>query len=328
MAPVLVCPDAFKGTWRAPQVAAALARGLEAGGIAPDDIDLCPIADGGEGTMAVLLTALGGETAAATVSDPLGRPVHAGYALLGDGEVAVVETAEASGLWRVEPALRDAEAASSYGTGELISAAVARGAELVVVAAGGSATTDGGAGAIAAIGERGGLRGAHLVVLCDVRTPFEDAARVYGPQKGADPETVARLTERLRGMALALAEHGRDPTGVPLTGAAGGLSGGLWAAFGATLEPGAAYVLRALGFDARLAAARTVITGEGRLDDTSPEGKAVAEVAARANAAGLPIHAVVGRDALGTEALGLASVREASTLAEIEAAGEALARGT
>lgn len=286
-----------------------MARGLERAGHAAD---LCPVADGGEGTMEVLLLALGGETAAATVADPFGRPVRAGFALLEEGGTALVEVAQASGLGLVAEHERDAERASSRGTGELIAAAVDAGAEVVLVAAGGSATTDGGAGAIAAIDEAGGLRGARLVVLCDVRTPFEQAAPRFAPQKGADPHAVARLERRLHELAERLP---RDPRGVPLTGAAGGLSGGLWARYGAVLEPGAAFVLDAVGFDER--ARGTVLTGEGRLDATTLEGKVVAEVARRAHG---PVHAIVGQDALGPEALGLAGVQTASTLAEIEAA--------
>jgi glycerate kinase len=322
VAPVLVAPDSFKGTFRAPQVAGAIGRGLERAGLEPPD--LCPVADGGEGTMEVLLTALGGETAAAEVTDPLGRPRRAGFALLDDGATAIVEVAQASGLDLLAASERDAEAASSAGTGMLVAAAVVAGAEVVLVAAGGSATTDGGAGAIAAIEAAGGLRGAALVVLCDVRTPFEQAAERFAPQKGAGPAAVARLTTRLGDLAGALP---RDPRGVPMTGAAGGLSGGLWAAFAARLEPGAAFVLDALGFDERLAAASAVVTGEGRLDGTSLEGKAAAEVAARAQRAGVPAHAIVAADALddaGRRALGLLSVRAAGTLAGLEAAGEAL----
>jgi glycerate kinase len=202
---------------------------------------------------------------------------------------------------------------------------VEAGADAVLVGVGGSATTDGGAGAIAAIREAGGLGRARLTVLCDVVTPFEDAARVYGPQKGADPDIVRRLTRRLRDHARRLP---RDPRGVPMTGAAGGLSGGLWAAFGAELVPGAAFVLDALGFDARMRAARAVVAGEGRLDGQSLAGKAVSEVATRARQAGVPCHAIVGErrlDAFGARILDLQAVLEAGTLAEIEAAGAELA---
>ena len=322
MPQVLVAPDAFKGTLRASQVAGAIGRGIERAGLEPPD--LLAVADGGEGTMEVLLTALGGETAAAAVSDPLGRPVRAGFALIEDGGTAIVEVAQASGLGLVADEERDAEAASSRGTGELIAAAVEAGAQVVLVAAGGSATTDGGAGAIEAITEAGGLRGAALVVLCDVRTPFEEAAVRYAPQKGADGAAVARLARRLDSFARELP---RDPRGVPLTGAAGGLSGGLWAALGARLAPGAPFVLDALGFAARMRAARAVVTGEGRLDRTTLEGKAAGEVAVRARQAGVPAHAIVGANDLSLfdqRILDLQTIREAGTLAALEAAGEEL----
>ncbi len=311
MPPVLVSPDAFKGTFRATQVAAAIGRGLERAGCAPPD--LCPVADGGEGTAEVLLTSLGGEVRGARATDPLGREIATGFALLDDGGTAIVEVAEASGLHRVCEADRDPEAASSRGTGELVAAAVEAGAEVVLVAAGGSATTDGGAGAIAAIEEAGGLRGATLVVLCDVRIPFEEAPARFGPQKGAGPEAVTRLERRLDDLAERLP---RDPRGVPHTGAAGGLAGGLWAAFGARLVAGAPFVLDELGLDARMRAASAVIVGEGRLDDTTLHGKIAGEAATRARQAGVPCHAVVGQDALdllGRRILDLQWVIEAGT---------------
>jgi glycerate 2-kinase len=323
MRQILVAPDAFKGTFSAAAVAAAIGRGLERAGFPPPD--LCPVADGGEGTMAALLTALGGETDGAEVSDPLGRPVRAGFGLIEDGATAVVEVAEASGLGLVAEAERDAEAASSRGTGELIAAAVERGAQVVLVAAGGSATTDGGQGAIEAIEEAGGLGGAQLVVLCDVRTPFEGAARVFAPQKGADAAAVKRLSKRLEKLA---ATWPRDPRGVALTGAAGGLAGGLWAVLGATLEPGAPFVLDALGYDARMRAAAAVIVGEGRLDQTSLAGKAVGEAATRARQSGVPCFAIVGTDALGAfgaRVLDLQRVLEAPTAEAIESAAASLA---
>jgi glycerate 2-kinase len=321
---VLVAPDSFKGTFRAPEVAAAIGRGLESRGLEPPD--LCPVADGGEGTGEILLLALGGQTAAADVSDPLGRPLRAGFALVEDGATALVEVSAASGLALVADGERDAEAASSRGTGELVAAAVETGAEVILVAAGGSATTDGGAGAIAAIDAAGGLRGARLVVLCDVRTPFERAPVEFAPQKGADAEQIRELEARQRELARSLP---RDPTGVPMTGAAGGLSGGLWAAFGAVLEPGAPWVLDALDFDARMRAARAVVTGEGKLDEQTLQGKLVGEIGTRARQAGVPLHAVVGRDALdpfGKRIIDLQRVFEATDIAELEAAGETLGR--
>lgn len=290
---VLVAPDAFKGTLSSSDVAAAVGAGLEDAGL--PDPDLCPIADGGEGTLDVLLDALGGELRQADASDPLGRPLRARFGLAHDGAVAIVEVAEASGLARVAEAERDAERATTRGTGELICAAVRAGAQQILVAAGGSATSDGGAGAIEAIRECGGLGSARIVVLCDVRTPFEQAAARFGPQKGADAAAVRRLRARLNRLATRLP---RDPRGQQLTGAAGGLSGGLWAVFGAHLTPGAPYILDALGFDARLAGARAVVVGEGRLDHSTLEGKAAFEVATRARQMGVPAHAVTGENAL------------------------------
>jgi glycerate 2-kinase len=318
--PVLVAPDSFKGTFRAPEVAAAIARGLERAGLMPPD--RCPVADGGEGTLEVLLPALGGETAAATVRGPLGDAVHAGYGLLEDGATALVEMAAASGLGLV--ARRDPLRADTYGTGELIVAAKRAGTRVILIAAGGSATVDGGAGALAAIEDAGGLNGSRLVVLCDVRTPWEEAAARFGPQKGAGPEDVRELEARLDALAAQLP---RDPRGVAMTGAAGGLAGGLWAAHGAVLEPGARWVLEALGFDERMRAARAVVTGEGRLDETSLQGKLVFEIGTRARQGGVPLHAIVGQDALdafGKRIIDLMVVSEACTLVEIETAAAEL----
>ncbi|HWT21944.1 MAG TPA: glycerate kinase [Solirubrobacteraceae bacterium] len=322
--PVLVAPDSFKGTFRASEVAGHVGRGLERAGLMPPD--LCPVADGGEGTLEALLPALGGELAGAPAHDPLGRLVQGQFALVEDGGTAIVETAAASGLALVAEAERDAWEASTYGTGELICAAVDAGAKVVVLGVGGSATTDGGAGALRAIEEHGGLGGARIVVLCDVRTPFERAAAVFGPQKGADPAMVVRLERRLDELA---ASFPRDPRGVPMTGAAGGLSGGLWAVHGAALEPGAAWVLDALGFDERMRAARAVVTGEGKLDDQTLQGKIVGEIGTRTRQAGVPLHAIVGRDALdafGKRMIDLQLVQEAGTAEELEAAGERLGR--
>jgi len=318
---ILVAPDSFKGTLTAVEVAAAIGHGLERGGC---PIDLCPVADGGEGTLAALQAALGGETLDASVSDPLGRAARAQFALA--DRVAVAEMAAASGLGLVAPRERDPVGASTTGTGELILEAVRAGAKTVLLGVGGSATTDGGKGAVEAIERGGGLGGARLLVLCDVRTPFEDAARVFAPQKGAGPSEVRRLTARLHSIAHSLP---RDPRGVPMTGAAGGLAGGLWAALDAELVPGSSYVLDAVGFDARLHAARAVVTGEGKLDQQSLAGKVVSEVATRARQLGVPCHAIVGTrelDGFGARVLDLQAVLEASTPDELERAGERLAQ--
>jgi glycerate kinase len=322
---VLVAPDAFKGTFAADEVAGAVGRGLEAAGTS---VYLCPIADGGEGTLEVLATALGAELRQAAVHDPLDRPIDAEFGLIASrrgGTIAIVEAARASGLDLVAQSERDPRAATTRGTGDLVAAAIAAGAQTVLVAVGGTATTDGGSGAIQAIRAAGGLGSARLTVLCDVQTRFEDAARVFAPQKGADSGQVRRLTARLHAIARRLP---RDPRGVPMTGAAGGLAGGLWAAFGAELRPGAVAVLEALGFDQQLHAARAVVAGEGRLDRQSLAGKALSEVATRARQTGVPCHAIVGSDELGTferRILDLQVVLEAGTLAELRWAGRRLA---
>jgi glycerate 2-kinase len=316
--PALVAPDSFKGTYSASEVAAAIASGLRAAG--REAVEL-PVADGGEGTMGVLVGALGGELRTVTASDPLGRPVEAAFALLPDG-TGVVETAQASGLGLVDERERDAWAASTRGTGELIVAAADAGAERVIVTVGGSATTDGGAGAVEALDEAGVQ--VELDVLADVRTPFEQAARVFGPQKGADPSMVKRLERRLHRQADG---YRRDPRGERMTGAAGGLSGGLWAQHDARLVPGAAYVLDAIGFDARMRAAAFVVTGEGQLDEQTLQGKIVGEVATRCRQGGVACHAVVGHNALEPfqeRVLDLASVTEASTRDELAEAGRSL----
>ena len=322
--PVLVAPDSFKGTFRASEVAGAIGRGLERAGLMPPD--LCPVADGGEGTLDALLPALGGEIVAADAHDPLGRELTGCFALVEDGGTAIVETATASGLALLAESERDPWVASSYGTGELIAAAVAAGAAVIIVAVGGSATMDGAAGALEAIADAGGLGGAQLVVLCDVRTPFEQAPKVFGPQKGADEAMVKRLEKRLDELA---GTWPRDPRGVPLTGCAGGLSGGLWAVHRAVLEPGAQWVLDALDFDRRMRASRAVVTGEGKLDEQTLEGKLVGEIGTRARQAGVPLHAIVGTDALdpfGKRMIDLMRVIEATDLGELEAAGETLGR--
>lgn len=318
---VLVAPDSFKGTLSASTVAAAVGRGLASVGV---QVDECPVADGGEGTADVLLAALGGRLETRTVTDPLGRTIEASFAMLRDRRTAVVDTAAAGGLALLAPAERDPWAATTTGTGQLIAAAIDAGAAWVLVAVGGSATVDGGRGAIEAIEAAGGLRGAEIVVLNDVHTTWERCAAVYGPQKGADPALVRRLEVRLDAYAASLP---RDPRGVPGTGAAGGLSGALWSRYDAALSPGAPWVLDAIGFTQRLRKADAVVCGEGRIDPQSLEGKIVGEIAARARAVGRPLHAIVGRSELDDTAvtvLGLASVVEAGTPDELEATGRRL----
>jgi glycerate 2-kinase len=310
--PVLVAPDKFKGTLSAEQAAAAIGRGLGEAGAGR--VDLLPLADGGEGTMDALVRARGGRLVPMTASDALGRPVQAAFAILDGGRTAVVEVAQASGLWRLDPSERDALAATTRGTGELIAAALEAGARTVIVAAGGSATSDGGRGALEALGARfrdssadlralrRRLRGARLVVACDVRNPLcgrDGAARTFGPQKGADEAQVAELEHRLEHWAeLAAGTTGRNPAREPCAGAAGGLAGGLWAFADAKLRSGAALVLDELGFDERMRASHAVVTGEGRIDEQTLGGKTVFEVATRCRQGGVPCYVVVGSDAL------------------------------
>ena len=316
--PALVAPDSFKGTFSAREVAAALAAGLRSAGC--EAIEM-PVADGGEGTMDALLSTLRGELRTVSASDPLGRPVEASFALLEDGR-AIVEAAQASGLGLVAEDERDAWAASTRGTGELIAAALEAGASEVIVSVGGSATSDGGAGALEALEEAG--LSPELDVLCDVNVPFEQAPSVFGPQKGADPEMVKRLERRLDELA---AGFRRDPRGMPMTGCAGGLSGGLWAQHGARLRHGASFVLDTLGFDGRMREAAFVVSGEGRIDSQTLQGKIVGELATRCRQGGVTCHVVVGRNELddfSARILDLASLSEATTLEELEAVARGL----
>lgn len=319
---VLIAPDSFKESLSAPEVAAAIAHGVRAEGLRAEE---CPVADGGEGTMNVLLAALGGAAQVAPTVDPLGRPTAAAWGLLADGRTGIVEAAQAVGLALVAPAERDAELASSAGAGRLVVAAARSGVQRILVAVGGTASTDGGLGAVTAIEASRGLAGVELVVLCDVDIPFELAAPLFAPQKGANIDAVARLTGRLDGLS---GEWSRDPRGVRMTGAGGGLAGGLWACLGAELRPGSEYVLNALGFDERLARADAVVIGEGRLDEQSLLGKAGGAIVQRARAQGVPVHAIVGSvtPSQKLDRLELCSVRIAGTSDELTRAGRALAR--
>jgi glycerate kinase len=318
----IVAPDKFRGSLTAAQVAEAMAAGLAAAGLA---VRRVPLADGGEGTLDALLAARGGSTRTATVTGPLGEPVEAQWGLLPDG-TGVVEMARASGLSLVANR-NDPLRASSRGTGELIVAVLRGGARRVIVGVGGSATTDGGLGAVDALGWS--LSGNDVTVACDVATPFLDAAAVYGPQKGATSAQVSLLTRRL----ARLADEYRDRTGVDVTefeggGAAGGLAGGL-AAIGAQLEPGFDVVARAAGFDDALSDADVVVTGEGKLDATSFEGKVVGGVLEWAAEEGVEKRVVIvgqatdqGRDELSV----LGDVQLLTLTDRVWQSGEAFAR--
>jgi glycerate kinase len=283
----VACPDKFRGTLTAGEATAAIEAGLRRAGF--DDVAGLPLADGGEGTLDTLLASRGGSRRVARVTGPLGDPVDAEWGVL-PGGIAIIEMARASGLALVS-GRKDPLRASTRGTGELIAAARREGFRQIIVAAGGSATTDGGLAAVEALGWS--LQGVELTVACDVESAFLDAARIYGPQKGASPAQVELLTRRLQ----KLADQYRARTGVDVTaltsgGSAGGLAGGL-AAIGAHLVPGFDAVADAVGLEAACEGASLIVTGEGRLDVSSLEGKVVGGVLGWAADLGVPNVAVI-----------------------------------
>lgn len=293
---VVVAPDKFRGTADAAAVVAAVAGAVEALG---HTASRQPMADGGEGTLAVL----GGPNRTTVVTGPLGDDVEARWRLSRD--LAVIEMATASGLDLVGGAEgNDAVAASTYGTGELISAALEAGAKRVIVGVGGSATTDGGLGALRALPPPPRFRGVSITVACDVRTRFVDAAERFAPQKGASPAEVELLRRRLERLAQVYAEDtGVDVTGVDGSGAAGGLAGGLLT-IGATLVDGFDLVADEVGLDDLVEGADLVVTGEGHLDAESFDGKVVGGVVDLASSLGVPVLAVVGDRDPGVEVPG------------------------
>jgi len=283
---LLAAPDKLRGTASARDVAAALGRAAAAAGW---DCDEMPLADGGEGTLEVL----GGPNRSTSVTGPLGDPVRAEWRL--DRGTAVIEMARASGLELVGgPDRNDPVAASTVGTGELIGIAVDSGARRVLVGLGGSASTDGGLGALRALYPLHRLGGLELVTLCDVRTSFVDAAEVFAPQKGASPAQVELLRRRLDRLAdVYLSDYGVDVRDLTGAGAAGGLAGGL-AVAGAALVPGFDAVADEVDLPDAVEGADLVITAEGFLDQQSFEGKVVGGVVGLAAPLGVPCVAIVG----------------------------------
>ncbi len=346
---ILVAPQEFKGSLSAEEAAAAIAAGIRAA--RPTwQLDLCPLSDGGPGLLDALRRALRADTAATVVHDPLGRPVLGRYLRLRTSGEIVIEAAQANGLFHLRPHERDAPRADSYGVGELIRAAAAEQPPHLIIGVGGSATTDGGAGALRALGARfldaAGTElppgGAPLVrleriewtpppwlgsfpisIAADVRSPLcgpTGAARVFAPQKGATPAQVDHLEEALERFAAVVRRHtGIDLRTLPGAGAAGGLAGGLHAFLGAAIESGFDVVARVVDFHARLAAADLVITGEGAYDDQSLAGKVTGRVAEAARAAGKPLVLFAGRAAL-PGAITLASLEPDATRAMEHAA--------
>jgi glycerate kinase len=332
---VVVAPDKFKESATAQVVAEAMARGVRSA--VPDaEVDLCPLADGGEGTVEALLAAVGGERRRVRVTGPLGEPVEAEWALLADG-AAVIEMASAAGLALVPHGWRDPTRTTTFGVGELIRDALDAGVPRILVGVGGSGTVDGGAGAAQALGIEFPLPGSgastrpltgadlrdlvaveagdadprlavtDLAVACDVANPLlgpEGAAAVYAPQKGALPDQVEALEAglaHLAALAAALEPHPRIGPDTPGAGAAGGLAFGLGAFFGARLVAGIDLVLTQVRFAERLRRADLVLTGEGRLDGQSLQGKTCVGVARAARAAGVPTVALVGSIGPGAE---------------------------
>jgi len=290
---VVAAPDKLRGTASAAAVAKAVGDAAFELGWECDEV---PMADGGEGTLA----ALGGPNRSSTVTGPLGRPVRAAWRL--EGRTAIIEMAAASGLDLAGGADgNDPVAASTAGTGELIVEALDAGARRIIVGLGGSATTDGGLAALRALHPLARLKGVELVVACDSRVPFLDAATVFAPQKGATPAQVELLRRRLERLAQVYADdHGVDVLTLEGAGAAGGLAGGL-AAAGGELVSGFELVADEVALDERMVGADLVITAEGFLDDQSFEGKVVGGVAALARELGVPVVAIAGQvyDAVG-----------------------------
>lgn len=322
---IVIAPDKFKGSLAGIEVAKALEAGFKS--VYPEAAyELIPVADGGDGTMEALLHAAGGRAVSRSVRGPDLRQRTASFALLGDGESAVVEMARASGLALVAPGKNDPRTATTFGTGELIGAALDAGARRIVVAIGGSATNDAGSGALRALGARfldehdrelgpGGaelarlrridaaalqrrLTGASIEIATDVQNPLcgpNGASAVYGPQKGATPAVVRELDSALSHFAdVVAALVGADLRNVPGTGAAGGFGFGFLALAGASLRGGAELVLKTLDFDRRIAGAALTVTGEGKLDRQTLSGKAPYAVAQAARRQGIPTVAVAG----------------------------------
>lgn len=283
---VVLAFDKFRGTATNDELNAAAATAAVAAGW---EVSSTPMADGGEGSLAVV----GGANKTTTVAGPLGDPIDAGWRL--EGRVAFVEMAAASGLLVVGgPDRNDAVDADTTGTGQLIATAIELGARTVHVFLGGSATTDGGWGAVQALPPAARMKEIDLIVATDVRTTFVDAARVFGPQKGASPAQVAFLQRRLQRLVqLYREDYGVDVGELPGSGAAGGLAGGL-AALGGRIEPGFEVIAEWVGLDEQLTGADLVLTGEGFLDAESFNGKVVGGVRTWAAEQEVPVVAIVG----------------------------------
>ncbi len=346
---IVVAPDKFKGSLSAVEAAMAIEAGIRRVDV-DAQVELVPMADGGEGTVETLLSAMGGSTKVTTVTGPLGAPIEAAWGLI-DGpkteSTAVIGMSAASGL-KLVAGVNEALKTTTYGTGELIKAALDHGCRRIILGIGGSATTDGGAGAAEALGvrffdsqgrrlERGGgalgdlalidtsgldqrLQAVEVKVACDVDNPLygpHGAAHVYGPQKGATMTEILRLDEGLRRLAAAIKNDlGLDIAKTAGSGAAGGLGGGLMAFAGARLAPGVELISEAVGLRDRMTTAVLVITGEGQIDAQTKRGKVPAGVARLATEVGVPTVAIAGTIGPGAEEVygsGLAAIEPICT---------------
>ena len=322
---ILIAPQSLKGSLTAAEAGLAIAQGVQA--VYPKaEIEIVPIADGGEGTVQALVDATNGKIIQQTVTGPLGKPVPAFFGLMGDGSTAAIEMASCAGLPLVPPDQRDPRITTTYGVGELILAALDYGSRHYIIGIGGSATNDGGAGMAQALGAallsrqgtqiaRGGAALATLAhiststmdrrlqectveVACDVTNPLcgpTGASAVYGPQKGATPEMVEELDSALAHYAQIIEQDlGMSVREIPGAGAAGGLGAGLIAFLHATLRPGAQIVFEAIHLEERIRTANLVITAEGQIDAQTAYGKSVGSVAEIAKRYGLPVLALAG----------------------------------
>ena len=322
---IVIAPDSYKECLSALEVAAEIEAGFRE--VLPNaQYRTVPLADGGEGTVAAMVASTGGSLLALDVTGPLGEPVKACYGLTGDGKTAIIEMAAASGLALVAPNLRNPLKTTTFGTGELIKAAMDAGARHLVIGIGGSATNDGGAGMLQALGVKllnhddrqigfgGGslanlaridisgmdprLKQCSIEAACDVNNPLtgpKGASRIFGPQKGATAEMVAQLDANLGHFADIISRDLRvQVDSVPGAGAAGGMGAALLAFFGAKLRPGIAIVVETVGLEAMIQDADLVITGEGRIDSQSIHGKTPVGVAAVAKRYGKPVIGIAG----------------------------------
>ena len=343
---IVIARDKFKGSLPGAEVAAAIAAGVRAEWPEAELVTV-PVADGGDGTVDAAVAA-GLERVPVTVDGPTGEPVDTSYARR--GEVAVIELAGACGLMRLPGGRRAPLAASSFGCGQVLAAALEAGARRIILGVGGSASTDGGTGLLQALGTRvfgprgeplgrGGaalrdvaaldlaglhpaLRGGSVILATDVANPLtgpDGAAEVYGPQKGASPEQVIELASGLRRWAAVVAEAtGTDWSRAPGSGAAGGVGFAALAVLGAQARPGIELVLELVDFDAALDGAALVVTGEGSLDTQTLAGKAPAGVARAAARRGIPVVAVVGRSTLTEGQLATIGISRVYPLSDLE----------